>query len=110
MGGVLAAVCELKSNPVLCNFLLAGGTLGSILAAWKTHGQFKPVALVILEDMSPLQQAQLAESCMKIIQDFRVEDVAILLPLLLNNSSAQQALMNQLISYVTNEMKLKIID
>ena len=88
----------------------SGGSLGSLAAAWKSSGQFKSVAQVILEDMSPMQQCQLAESCMTIIRDLRVEDVAVLLPLLLNTPSAQQALLNQVVSYLTNEMRLKIID
>lgn len=80
------------------------------MAAFKTSGQFKSVSKVIFEDMTPIQQTQLAASCMRIIQDFRVEDLAVLLPLLLNSPSAQQALLSQLTAYVTNEMKLKIID
>lgn len=89
---------------------ISGGTFGSLAAAWKSSGQFKSAAQVILEDMSPLQQSQLAESCMTIIRDLRVEDVAVLLPLLLNTPSAQQAVLNTVVSYLTNEMKLKIID
>lgn len=105
--GLAACLSALVMGPM---GFAVGGTFGSIFAAYKTSGKFKSVARVIQEDMSFAQQSQLAASCMKIIQDFRVEDVAMLLPLLLNSPSAQQALLNQVVSYVTNEMKLKIID
>lgn len=105
--GVATAIGGLLMGPL---GLAVGGTLGSVVAAVKTSGEFKSVSQVILEDMTPYQQTQLAASCMKIIQDFRVEDIAILLPLLLNAPAAQQALLTQVTSYITNEMKLKIID
>ncbi|XP_034247979.1 protein C19orf12 homolog [Thrips palmi] len=111
LSGVAVGVCTAVGGILMGPFGLAvGGTLGSVMAAFKTSGHFKPVSRVILEDMTPIQQTQLAASCMRIIQDFRVEDVAILLPLLLNTPAAQQALLTQLTAYITNEMKLKIID
>lgn len=91
-------------------FIILGGTLASILAAFKSNGKFKSVAKVIVEDMTPIQQMQLAASCTRIVQDFRVEDVAILLPLLLNSPSAQQALLGEVVKFITKEMKLTIID
>ncbi|KAE8739429.1 hypothetical protein FOCC_FOCC015070 [Frankliniella occidentalis] len=105
--GLSAAICAILLGPVGLAF---GGTVSSVIASYMMHGKFKSVALVIAQDMTPAQQSQLAASCMRIINDFRVEDVAVLLPLLLNSPSAQQALMTQLVGYVTNEMKLKIID
>ncbi|KAJ1528011.1 hypothetical protein ONE63_007936 [Megalurothrips usitatus] len=105
--GVSATVFGILLGPL---GIAVGGTLGSLAAAWRASGQFKSVAKVITEDMTPYQQAELAASCMRVVQDLRVEDVAVLLPLLINSSTAQQAIINQIIAYVTNEMKLKIID
>ncbi|KAK3907958.1 Protein C19orf12-like protein, partial [Frankliniella fusca] len=105
--GLSAAICSILLGPI---GLAIGGTVSSVMASYMMRGKYKSVALVIAEDMTPLQQEQLAASCMRIIADFRIDDVTILLPLLLNSPSAQQALMTQLVTYVTSQMKLQIID
>nr|CAD7610194.1 unnamed protein product [Timema genevievae] len=87
-----------------------GGILGACSAAYMSRGKFKPVSHVILYDLSLRQQEQLAVSLQRVVSDFRVDDVAILLPLLLTNSSCQAAILKQVVLFLQSEMNMQIID
>nr|CAD7204967.1 unnamed protein product [Timema douglasi] len=87
-----------------------GGILGACSAAYMSRGKFRPVSHVILYDMSLRQQEQLAVSLQRVVSDFRVDDVAVLLPLLLSNSSCQAAILRQVVLFLQSEMNMQIID
>jgi hypothetical protein len=71
---------------------------------------FKPLSEVIMNDMSVEQREQLAASVKAVIADLRVDDAALLLPILLKNSSAQEAVLMSVYAFIRNEMKLQIVE
>jgi hypothetical protein len=72
--------------------------------------KFKPVPQVIMYDMTCEQQERLAASVAAVIADLRVEDMALLLPILLNNPGAKEAVLRSIFTFLQNEMQLQIVD
>jgi hypothetical protein len=72
--------------------------------------KFKPIPQVIMYDMTNAQRERLAASVSAVIADFRVEDVALLVPLLLNNPGAKEAVLRSVFAFLQNEMQLQIVD
>lgn len=71
-------------------------------------GQFKSVAEVIRNDMTDVQREQLKNHIMAVASEFEVTDLAVLLPMLMSNTSIQTAALRTVVSFVTNEMNLQI--
>lgn len=73
-------------------------------------GQFKPVSEIIKNDLTPIQREKLLEHIMASVRDFQVTDVAILLPMLMSTASIQQTVLNTVVSFIGNEMRLQVVD
>jgi hypothetical protein len=72
--------------------------------------KFKPISEVIMHDMSDEQREQLAASVAAVIADLHVEDVSLLLPLLLKNPGAKEAVLRAVFAFIEQKMKLQIVD
>lgn len=75
-----------------------------------SKGKFKPVPEIIMNDMTDAQRERLVASVSAVIADFHVEDVALLLPMLLNNPGAKEAVLRSVFAFLQNEMQLQIMD
>ncbi|XP_039958257.1 protein C19orf12 homolog [Bactrocera neohumeralis] len=90
--------------------LAAGGTAGGLMAYKMTGGTFRPLADVLLNDLNDAQQERLVRHVNNAVAEFAISDLAMLLPLLMNNAGIQQAVLNTAISFVTNELKCQVIE
>ncbi|XP_055383185.1 protein C19orf12 homolog [Condylostylus longicornis] len=90
--------------------LAVGGTLGGLGAAMLTKDKFKPVSEVIKNDLTTVQRETLVEKIMLAVQEFHPTDVAAILALVANNHAIQDVVLKTVAGYLTNEMKLKILD
>ncbi|XP_053950079.1 protein C19orf12 homolog [Anastrepha obliqua] len=90
--------------------LAVGGTAGGLMAYKMTSGSFRPLADVLLNDLTDEQQEQLVRHVNNAVAEFEISDLAVLLPLLMNNASIQQAVLKTAITFVSNELKMQIID
>jgi hypothetical protein len=72
--------------------------------------KFKPISHVIMHDMTYAQRERLAASVAAVIADLRVEDIALLLPLLLNSPGVKEAVLRSVFAFIQNEMQLQIMD
>ena len=72
--------------------------------------KFKPISEVIMNDMTNEQRERLAASVNAVIADLRVDDIALLLPLLLNSPGAKEAVLRSVFAFLQNEMHLQIVD
>jgi hypothetical protein len=63
-----------------------------------------------MNDMTNAQRERLAASVAAVVADLRVEDVVLLLPLLLNNPGAKEAVLRSVFAFLQNEMQLQIVD
>jgi hypothetical protein len=72
--------------------------------------KFKPISEVIMHDMTNAQRERLAASVAAVIADLRVEDIALLVPMLLNSPSAKEAVLRAVIVFIQNDMQLQIVD
>lgn len=88
--------------------LFAGGVIGSVIAALRGQGKYKSVAEIIMYDMTPSQRAKLEISIRNIIQDIKIEDVAMLAAFIMTNNSLQKAIVVQLAKFLKDEMNLSI--
>ncbi|XP_058467010.1 protein C19orf12 homolog [Malaya genurostris] len=90
--------------------LAVGGTIGAIGAGMMSKGKFRSVNEIIMQEMSDREREQLKERILKALSQFHPTDMAVLLPLIMGNAAAQQAILSTVISFVTNEMKMQIVD
>jgi hypothetical protein len=72
--------------------------------------KFKPIPQVIMHDMTYAQRERLVASVSKVIADLRMEDIVMLLPVLLNNPRAKEAILSSVFAFLQNEMQLQIVD
>jgi UDP-N-acetylmuramoylalanine-D-glutamate ligase len=72
--------------------------------------KFKSIPDVIKHDMTDAQREQLAASVLAVIADFSVEDYAMLLELVLNNSVTTEAVLKVVFAFIQEEMQQEIVD
>uniref|UniRef100_A0A182N1A6 Uncharacterized protein n=1 Tax=Anopheles dirus TaxID=7168 RepID=A0A182N1A6_9DIPT len=90
--------------------LFVGGALGGLLAYAVTHDQFKPVSHIIRHDLSVREQERLKERIVTALSQFQATDLLVILPLLTGNAGAQKLVLSTVASFLTNEMRMQIID
>lgn len=73
-------------------------------------GTFRPLGEVILNDLTDAQREQLVQHVTTAVADVQPTDLVMLLPLITQNASIQQAVLNTIMSFVTNELRMQIID
>lgn len=109
-GGILAGVTTVIGGIALGPAGLAvGGIVGGLTAAWVFQGKFKSLAEVIRDDMTPHQREHLANRVEHALRGFEIQDLAILLPLLMENANIQQAIIRTVISFLEHEMRMQIM-
>lgn len=110
-GGIIAGMSTVIGGIALGPIGLAfGGIVGGLTAAWVSQGKFKSLAEVIREDLTPHQRASLANRIEHALRDFQIQDLAILLPLLMENANIQQAVIRTVISFLEHEMRMQIME
>lgn len=87
-----------------------GGTAGGVYAYRSSRDQFRSVGSVIREQMTDEQRERLRDRILEVAQGVEVTDLAVLLPMLMSSQSMQTAVLKTVVSFVTNEMKMKILD
>lgn len=65
---------------------------------------------MIKNDLTARQKEQLLGHIMAAVQDIQVTDIAILLPMLMNSAPIQQTVLNTVVSFIGNEMRLQVVD
>ncbi|KXJ76773.1 protein C19orf12 homolog [Aedes albopictus] len=90
--------------------LAVGGTIGAISAGYMSRGRFRPVSHIIMQEMSDREREKLKDHLVAALSEFHPTDVAMLLPLLMGNAAAQRAVLSTVASFITNEMRMQIVD
>uniref|UniRef100_A0A182W5G4 Uncharacterized protein n=1 Tax=Anopheles minimus TaxID=112268 RepID=A0A182W5G4_9DIPT len=90
--------------------LFAGGALGGLIAYAMTNNQFKPVSHIIQHDLTVREQEQLKERIIHALSEFNPTDLMVIIPLLMGNAAAQKTVLATVVSFLTNEMRMQIID
>lgn len=87
-----------------------GGIIGGCTAAAMSRNKFKSLPQVIAQDMTYEQRESLARSVYNVMQELRIEDTALLLPILLNDPCAKAAVLKAVFMFLQNEMQLAVVD
>ncbi|XP_050073269.1 protein C19orf12 homolog [Anopheles maculipalpis] len=90
--------------------LLIGGTLGGLIAYAMTNNQFKPVSHIIQHELTVQEQEQLKQRIVDALSQFQPTDLMVILPLLTGNIAAQQTVISTVVAFLTNEMRMQIVD
>lgn len=90
--------------------LAVGGTIGALTAYYMSNGKFRPVSHVIMHEMSNQERERLKNHIVAALAEFHPTDIAVILPLLMGNAAAQRAVLSTVASFITNEMRLTIVD
>jgi hypothetical protein len=80
------------------------------VAAAMSKDTFKPIPQVIMYDMTNAQRERLAASVAAVIADISVTDLSLLVPLLLNDPGAKEAVLRAVFRFLQNEMQLQIVN
>ncbi|XP_053694327.1 protein C19orf12 [Sabethes cyaneus] len=105
--GATCFVGGLLAGPV---GLAVGGTLGAVGAGMMSRGKFRPVSEIILVEMSDRERERLKGHIVAALAEFHPTDMAVLLPLMMGSVGAQQAILRTVVSFITNEMRMQIVD
>ncbi|XP_004536446.1 protein C19orf12 homolog [Ceratitis capitata] len=89
--------------------LAVGSAAGGLMAYKMTSGKFRPLADVLINDLTDRQKEQLVRRVNNAVAEFAISDLAILLPMLMNNASIQEAVLKTAISFVSNELRVQVI-
>ncbi|XP_065366525.1 protein C19orf12 homolog [Calliphora vicina] len=110
-GAIVCGACCFAGGLLLGPAGLAiGGAAGGVVAYKMTKGSFRPLGDVIINDLTDTQKEQLVQHVTKAVQDVHPTDLVMLLPLIMNNLSIQQAVLKTVVSFVSNELRLQVID
>lgn len=90
--------------------MAVGGTLGGIQAYRMSHGQFRSIGSVIRDDMTDEQRDRLRDRILEVVRDVEIADATMLLPLLMNSASMQEKVLQTVVSFVSSEMRMQILD
>lgn len=90
--------------------LAIGGTLGGLTAYKMSTGTFRPIGEILMNDLSDQQQEALVQHVQAAVADVGVSDLALLIPLLARNTDIQMAVLQTVTAFVTNELRMQIID
>jgi hypothetical protein len=101
---------ELSTFELKEDSLIAGGIVGGCTAYLMSKDKFKSIPEVIMQDMTYAERERLAASVAAVIAHLRVEDAALLLPMLLNSPGAKEAVLRSVFAFMQNEMRLQIVD
>uniref|UniRef100_A0A2M4C2U8 Putative conserved plasma membrane protein n=1 Tax=Anopheles marajoara TaxID=58244 RepID=A0A2M4C2U8_9DIPT len=89
--------------------LFVGGALGG-LVAYAMSDNFKPVSQIIRNELTVAERERLKERILGALAEFQATDLVVILPLLTGNVSAQRAVLSAVATFLTNEMRMQIID
>nr|XP_034377648.1 protein C19orf12 homolog isoform X2 [Arvicanthis niloticus] len=87
--------------------IAVGGTVGGLLGAWMTSGQFKSIPQILME-LPPDEQQKLANKAKAIIKNLDWKDVRQLTALVKSKPDILQKLLAMLTTYITEELKAEI--
>ncbi|XP_055600157.1 protein C19orf12 homolog [Uranotaenia lowii] len=90
--------------------LAVGGTIGAVSAGYMSRGKFRPVSHIIMHDLSHREQEKLKNHIVAAVADIHPTDLAMLLPLITGNMAVQKAILSTVVSFITNDMGMQIID
>lgn len=90
--------------------LAIGGTLGGLTAYKMSSGTFRPIGEILMNDLTDQQQEALVQHVQAAVADVGVSDLALLIPLLARNTDIQMAVLQTVTAFVTNELRMQIID
>ncbi|XP_014242836.1 protein C19orf12 homolog isoform X4 [Cimex lectularius] len=88
--------------------LAVGATLGGLSSMWYTRGQFKPVILIIREDMSVTQRNKFAQHLQNSIKDLDITDAIKLATLVLQNPDLFMALKYAIVQYFEKDLHMML--
>ncbi|KAH8309990.1 hypothetical protein KR044_004248 [Drosophila immigrans] len=110
-GTAICAACCFAGGMLMGPVGLAvGGAAGGIAAYKMTSGTFRPLGEVILNDLTDRQREMLVQHVSKAVAEIHPTDVVMLLPLITQNASIYQAVLSTVMSFVTNELRMQIVD
>ncbi|XP_051918762.1 protein C19orf12 homolog [Hippocampus zosterae] len=87
--------------------IAVGGVVCSLLAAWMSSGQFRPLAQILAE-LPPAQRDQLCRDVSAVLAGLNWTDAAQLVALVTGNATLQQRVLAALLNYVTRELGAQV--
>jgi hypothetical protein len=75
-----------------------------------TLGTFKSAAIVIRDEMSDENKEKLCQHVVEAFKNFDATDLAMLVPLLMTNVSFQTVVLKKVVEFITDEMRMQVID
>lgn len=90
--------------------ILFGSVAGGITSYKLANGSFKSAALIIRDELTEPQKEKLCDHITEAFRNFGPEDLAMLIPLITSSAQFQKIVITHIVQFLTNEMRLQIID
>uniref|UniRef100_A0A6M2DQA2 Uncharacterized protein n=1 Tax=Xenopsylla cheopis TaxID=163159 RepID=A0A6M2DQA2_XENCH len=88
--------------------LALGGIVGGCTGALKTRGRFRSAADIIMNDLSVQQQEVLFNRLRRVVADLDIQDVAVILPFILNNDLVKQEMLKIVGNFITRDLHMAL--
>ena len=90
--------------------IIIGGVAGAIWSYSRAKGKFRSAAVVIRDDMTDHQKEKLCGHIVEAFKNFDAADLAMIIPLLTTNTAFQTIVLKRVVQFITEEMRMQIID
>lgn len=94
---------SLRNHVTLIRVRFTGALIGGLTAA-STCSNFRPIAEILLHDLSTAQQAMLVNRVRNVIRDIGPEDVITLTAVIASGGALRENLLNALKLFVTSDL------
>jgi len=90
--------------------LAIGGAVGGCLAMYIANDKFRPVALVLTEDMTLAQQQKLVGAVTNIVSNLDAGDAMELIAIVQGNELLKARVMSEMCSFLRSNLSMHVID
>eukprot|EP00092_Neocalanus_flemingeri_P026268 GFUD01028472.1.p1 GENE.GFUD01028472.1~~GFUD01028472.1.p1 ORF type:complete len:141 (-),score=54.69 GFUD01028472.1:213-635(-) len=88
--------------------LAIGGAVGGCLAAWMGQGKFKPLALVITEDMKEEQRQRMVTGVRAIVDNIDAGDAMTLIAMVQGNQMLKNRVVTEMVTFLSQQCNIYV--
>eukprot|EP00090_Calanus_glacialis_P016847 TRINITY_DN26376_c0_g1_i2.p1 TRINITY_DN26376_c0_g1~~TRINITY_DN26376_c0_g1_i2.p1 ORF type:complete len:141 (-),score=43.94 TRINITY_DN26376_c0_g1_i2:183-605(-) len=105
VAGGVAGIGGLVLGPI---GLALGGSIGGCLAAYMGQGKFKPLALVIMEDIKDEQRVQMVNAVRAIVDNIDAGDAMTLVAIVSSNEGLRNRVITEMVTFLSRQCNIYV--
>jgi len=105
VAGSVAGLGGLVLGPI---GLAIGGSVGGCLAAYMGQGKFKPLAMVIMEDIKEEQRVQMVNAVRGIVDNLDAGDAMTLIAVVTSNEGLRNRVVTEMVTFLSRQCNIYV--